>query len=782
MESERAEMIPGRAMMKSEVMTTTAPAASDSTRQRTSALTRALAGLRGRAEFGDALLFVYALAFARQYFWLVNDTALAWTLSTLLAAAACYVYVKTKPFESERAGREFWLVVGLPLLFVYAFRAPFPDVSFDVLNYRLLHAERSLRGTLFAHGDFFPTPAPYDPAPDTITGLFRLALGYRLGTIVNLLALLWAARAADKILRPFVASARTRAVCVLLAALAEHLLFEVNNYMVDLLALPLLMEATCLALRADEAENSRALYVHAALLLGACAALKLTNVVMVVPLVLVFAYSATLGARRLKPARLVSTLACCFVAFVATLAPFTVYLWRVTGNPLFPIANSFFKSPYWPTGGGWDTRWGPMDFWETLAWPVIAFFEPERHSELAVYSGRLSIGFVVALVGLFLCRRNAHARTLSLLVVAGSLLWSAAGMGYSRYGLYLEMLSGVAVVAVAATLLRGAWREAAMWRRAVATLFIAALVVQAAAACVYAYGYEWSMRHTILHFREYRKEARQFLRDRSLASYLPAEESARYANVGAWVVSGVKSAGLEVLLNERAPAIAVNYQEFLTTREAKRRFVQAINDAPAERIYSLCFPEDLASAKEFIRGRGLEVASEEPVDVLLFSPTHRIGMMLLRVAVPSDPEARAKFETSWMSAAFPDADYRARIEWAAQPPSTLRAGERATLNIHVRNDGGSAWPARGDSRGMFQVNAGDRWLDSEGSRVVNDLDGRKALDADLAPGASVSLKLDVTAPKEPGEYTLEVDMIHEGVTFFHDKGSTPLRTRVRVER
>jgi hypothetical protein len=772
---------PERATTKSE-LTTTAPSASesDSLRRPAQARTNSLTRLRGRVEFGDALLFVYALAFARQYFWFLNNNALAWTLASALAVVACYFYVKTKPFESERTGREFWLVVALPLLFVYAFRAPFPDVSFDVLNYRLLHAERSLRGTLFAPGDFFPTPAPYDPAPDTITGLFRLALGYRLGTIVNLLALVWAARVADKILRPFVSRAWTRALCVLLAALAEHLLFEVNNYMVDLLAVPLLLEATHLALRADEAEDARAVYVHAALLLGACAALKLTNLALVVPLVLVFAYKALFGARRLSPKRLLSTLAGCFVAFVAPLLPFTVYLWRVTGNPVFPIANSFFKSPYWPTGGGWDSRWGPTDFRETLAWPVLAVFEPERHSELAVYSGRLSIGFVVALVGIFVCRRNTHARTLCMLVVAGSLLWSAAGMGYSRYGLYLEMLSGVAVVAVAAVLLGGTWRASASWRKSVVSLILVALVVQASAACVYAYGHEWSMRHTILHFREYRNEARQILRDRSLTSYLTDEERARYANVGAWVVSGWKAAGLEVMLNESAPAIAVNYQEFLTTREAKRRFVQALNDAPTERIYSLCFPEDLNQAREFIRSRGLEVVSEEPVEVPLFSPTHRLGMILLRVAVPSEPEARAKFESSWMAAAFPEGDYRARVEWAAPPPAMLRAGERVSLSLRVRNEGGSVWPARGDTRGMFQVNAGDRWLDASAVRVVNDLDGRRALESDLAPGASVSLQLDVTAPREPGEYTLEVDMIHEGVTFFREKGSTPLRTRVRV--
>lgn len=775
-------MGPGRLTTKSELTATTEPSARDSPRRGTPTSFHALSSLRGRFEFGDALVFVYALAFARQYFWVLDSNALAWALSALLASAACYFYVRTKPFTSERAGREFWLVVGLPLLFVYAFRAPFPDVSFDVLNYRLLHAERSLRGTLFAPGDFFPTPAPYDPAPDTITGLFRLALGYRLGTIVNLLALVWAARVADKILRPFITHVWRRAACVLLVALAEHLLFEVNNYMVDLLAVPLLLEATHLALRLDEAEDSRAVYVHAALLLGACAALKLTNVVMVVPPVLVFAYKALFGARRLSPKRLLTTLLSCFVAFVAPLVPFTVYLWRVTGNPLFPLANTFFKSPYWPTGGGWDERWGPTNFWETLAWPVLAVLEPERHSELAVYSGRLSIGFVVALVGLLLCWRDARVRTLCLLVVAGCLIWSAAGMGYSRYALYLEMLSGVGVVAVACVLVRGAWRNAALWRRAAAALFVAALFVQACAACVYAYGYEWSMRHNVLHFREYRKEARQFLRDRSLTSYLTDEERARYANVGAWVVSGWKSAGLEVLLNASAPAIAVDYQEFLTTREARRRFARAVEEAPADRIYTLCFPETLDSAKEFIRSRGLEVASEEMVDVPLFSHTNRLGMMLMRVEVPGGAEGRAKFESLWMSVAFPDEDYRARIEWAAPPPATLRAGERATLSLRVRNDGKSAWPARGDTRGRFQVNAGDRWLDAESERVVNDLDGRKALESDLPPGAPAQLKLDVTAPREPGEYTLEVDMIHEGVTFFREKGSTPLRTRVRVVR
>ena len=155
-------------------------------------------------------------------------------------------------------------------------------------------------------------------------------------------------------------------------------------------------------------------------------------------------------------------------------------------------------------------------------------------------------------------------------------------------------------------------------------------------------------------------------------------------------------------------------------------------------------------------------------------------MMLVEAAVPEGEEGRATLEGYWRAAAFRDGDYRAEIV-APGAPQQMRAGERAVLNLRVRNLGGVAWPARGDAHGMYQVNAGDRWLDPATGRVVNDLDGRTALAADIPPGGAAELQLPVTAPKAPGDYLLEVDMIHEGVTFFFEKGSKTLRLNVRVE-
>ena len=277
------------------------------TEQPGSFLGKAYADVRNRVEFGDALIFLYALVIARQYFWVIENNLLAWTLTVALAAIGWYFYLATKQFPAEKFGRSFWLLVALPLLGFYLLRAAFPDHSYDVFSYHLLHAERSLRGALYAPGDYFPTALPFNPVADTLTGISRLFLGFRLGTVINLLALVWAAQIVDKLLRPFIGRAWPRSACVLLVVLSENLLFELSTYMVDLLTLPLLLQATLLTLRADEAENRRANFIHVALLLGASAAFKLTNLAVALPLLAVCAYQMAVGSQRFPPKRTLTT-------------------------------------------------------------------------------------------------------------------------------------------------------------------------------------------------------------------------------------------------------------------------------------------------------------------------------------------------------------------------------------------------------------------------------------------------------------------------------------------
>jgi hypothetical protein len=59
-------------------------------------------------------------------------------------------------------------------------------------------------------------------------------------------------------------------------------------------------------------------------------------------------------------------------------------------------------------------------------------------------------------------------------------------------------------------------------------------------------------------------------------------------------------------------------------------------------------------------------------------------------------------------------------------------------------------------------------------------DGRTKLPATLRAGETCRLSLTITAPPKRGEYELEVDVAHEGVLWFQDRGSEVVRLAVRV--
>lgn len=735
--------------------------------------------LGARAEFGDLLLYLYLVSITRQCFWVVPNNRLAWVLTLALAAFVWVGYVATNEALNERAGKQFWLVVGLSLLSVYALRFVFADVSFDVLNHHLFLSERSLRGPLLLAADFFPTPAPYNPAPDTLTGIFRHYLGYRLGTIVNLLALLWAARVIDKLLRPYVRNHWWRATAVLVCVFAEHLLFEINNYMVDLIALPLTLEATRLTIIVDSWPHFRRRVVRIAFLCGLAVTMKLTNAAMVVP-VIVTCVLLTIFKFRPRLTSLASTIFFTLVAFFAPLLPYSTYIYRETRSPFFPIYNGIFKSPYWPISNVWDPRWGPRGAWEIVMWPLLLRLRPERLSELGVYSGRITIAVIAILLFLVLWWRRAGLQTsaLCLIVLLTALLWSMS-TGYIRYALHLESLSGSLIIIVVIELRKGAWLKQHSVRLALSTILLVGLIAQTILAGVYVSNHEWSMRATIFDDpHSYRLSIPYLMHDHSIQRFLTPREWQMYQDVEVWAVSGTKSIGPEVLLNARVPFIGLVTHEYFTTYAGAVKFELALDAAEGKKVRSLCSVEDFEEARNNLHSLGLETEDVIPVEIPFFSPDHRIPMLFFAVK-------RGRLETGAAAPApavykgLPDASYSAAIV-AIETPDTFKPGEKRKVIFKVRNTGSGDWPSQNINGSMNFVTAGNRWLSANGTTVVNDMDTRTTLPHDLKPNEEIELVLTVTAPQIPGEYLLEVDMVHEGVTWFYQRGSQTLRWRTRV--
>jgi hypothetical protein len=540
--------------------------------------------------------------------------------------------------ERQRAPAQFWYVVALTLLFIYALRAPFPDLSFDVLNYRLLHSERALRGVFFIAGDWFPTPAPFNPAPDIATGITRYLLGYRLGTAINLLAILWAAQIIERLLRPYVRGAWRRSACVLLVVLAEHVLFEINEYMVDVLAVPVILEAIYLASRPSDEGRTRVDTIRAAFLLGIGATFKLTNLSVVAPVAILFARKLLIG--RTSARALVLTTALAAAAFLVPLAPYSIYIYRLTGSPVFPVYNAIFKSPYGKIQNFRDGRWGPDGHAETLAWAVVSSFEPERLSELNVYSGRIAFGFIVALAGLAFARRDERMRAICFIFVLDALLWSAT-TGYIRYALHLELLAGALVACVAAKLAHDARARLRQPKLALASLMFIMLAAQATLACRYVRRTEWGDRPTLFNQPQaWRDDAKFLLRDRSLFKFLSPDDKSLIAGVGVWVWCGIKTPGVEALLRPGLPVIGVRQDDYFASDEARRGYADALARAAGESMWSLCIPEDMSACRSVAAGRGLAVARDLPISIPYYSPNRKIAMRLIELtradATPRD--------------------------------------------------------------------------------------------------------------------------------------------------
>ncbi len=111
-------------------------------------------------------------------------------------------------------------------------------------------------------------------------------------------------------------------------------------------------------------------------------------------------------------------------------------------------------------------------------------------------------------------------------------------------------------------------------------------------------------------------------------------------------------------------------------------------------------------------------------------------------------------------------------------PSELRVscGDKVSVAVEVKNTSACCWQPSKES-GIFLAN---RWLDGKG-KSVNARDGICELLCSIASGEAVKLELLVTAPATSGLWTLELDLVEEGVAWFQERGSIPLQIECVVK-
>jgi SAM-dependent methyltransferase len=129
-----------------------------------------------------------------------------------------------------------------------------------------------------------------------------------------------------------------------------------------------------------------------------------------------------------------------------------------------------------------------------------------------------------------------------------------------------------------------------------------------------------------------------------------------------------------------------------------------------------------------------------------------------------------------VSAPMAEEAYRASIRVESDFPDVATPGADVVLAASITNLSRHCW----SQREVGPIRLGNHWLAGIGHTMLIQDDGRALLPPDVRAGETCHLTLQIRLPDEPGEYQLECDVVHEGISWFADKGSPTWKRNVRV--
>jgi hypothetical protein len=169
-----------------------------------------------------------------------------------------------------------------------------------------------------------------------------------------------------------------------------------------------------------------------------------------------------------------------------------------------------------------------------------------------------------------------------------------------------------------------------------------------------------------------------------------------------------------------------------------------------------------------------------PLDLPVQTPALP-GHYLLTVQLPAFHRKTAPRQVELTGDPFPTSLHNPQLLSAAYAGEGLQPHMILTrpvpIAIKAINTGRATWLAQTED-GMGAVRLGLRWR--KGSQGIPSLKDREFLKYDVFPGDEITFHTEISPPMESGDYTLELGLVSEFVTWFSDQGVEPLRVAVRV--
>ena len=333
------------------------------------------------------------------------------------------------------ARRRFY-VFGVPALIcavwtVYAGK----DVNWDLLNYHYYAPFQLLAGRVgqdffAASAQSYLNPVGYLPFYAMVSSNWHSVVASLVLAVAHSVGIALLYLIARRLFAHLPSRDRTM-FAVLAAALGSATAVfwaTVGTSFLDPLLVPLMLGGLLLLL------GEKGTFL-AGMLLGAAAALKYSNAIFAVA-----AFPLALALRGGLAYAAGGT-----IAIAALAGPWFALMWREFGNPVFPLLNAWFQSPYAPAAHLVNLRFTPTDLGAALAFPFrMALLDRSLYAEIFAPDVRFAALVAVAVASPVWRRSPLQAADWRLFAFFGlsALLWVATSAN-ARYGIVVLMLAGV---------------------------------------------------------------------------------------------------------------------------------------------------------------------------------------------------------------------------------------------------------------------------------------------------------------------------------------------------
>lgn len=398
-------------------------------------------------------LFSFMIVCSDTIYYFCNADYIISIISSAVILGGVYFLIN-KYYVIEKQAIDAVDIVALSgIAFFFLFRVSIPDIQWDTQNYHVYSQINFGKSNI--DFDFFPARTFNTltlPLGDRMFNVFRYLLGYRLGTILNLLVRLLVYLQLKNILSTYFERKNINfnkwlyLLMIIPIMLFDDSLLYANTYYIEMLSVPIFIEIIRIILFSEKQTG-----LDIALVIAMAAltfSIKISNGYIILALAIPY-FIKFRKSLSFKP-----------VAIGLILSVFTVFVYfyinyKDTLNPVYPYMNDLFQSPYFITGVdindyvSFNSRFGPETLKQYILWPLYVFLAPDRGSDLSFNSGRLIVSLITLLVYVILKIRKNKNRLLdatAVLFVVFYIIYLFPMQGYSRYMPVLDIIGGIFTV------------------------------------------------------------------------------------------------------------------------------------------------------------------------------------------------------------------------------------------------------------------------------------------------------------------------------------------------